>query len=273
MKNIVRFCVFISLLAVLLSLYEPYAPKDAYTVTAGTYIQNSAEAALLLDATEGRILFEQNSKKRLPMASTTKIMTAIVVLENMPLDYVVTVDAQAVGVEGSSIYLYKGEQLTCRDLLYGLMLESGNDAAVALAVAVGGTVERFVMLMNEKAAELGLKDTHFENPHGLPNDNHYTTALDLAILTDYALGDKTFSEIVATKKTTACNGLRYYVNHNRLLFSYEGMIGVKTGYTAASGRCLVTAARRNGKTLIAVTLNDYYGSADHVRMLDAGFGK
>ena len=123
----------------------------------------------------------------------------------------------------------------------------------------------------EKAKELGLKDTRFSNPHGLPAENHFTSAADLARLTDYALQNELFAEIVSTKKMAACEGARYYVNHNRLLFSYEGMIGVKTGYTQASGRCLVTAARRYGRTLICVTLNDYYCSADHVRMLDSGF--
>lgn len=272
MKNLVRIVALFSVLIMILALYEPYAPHDSYTVANnGVYIQNSAQAALLLDATEGRILFSQNASARLPMASTTKIMTAIVTIENMPTDYVVTVAKEAVGVEGSSIYLYAGERITCLDLLYGLMLESGNDAAAALAIAVGGTEERFVMLMNEKAKELGLKDTHFSNPHGLSAENHYTSAADLARLTDYALQNELFAEIVSTKKTTACDGTRYYVNHNRLLFSYEGMIGVKTGYTQASGRCLVTAARRYGRTLICVTLNDYCCSADHVRMLDSGF--
>ena len=272
MKNLVRIVALFSALIMILALYEPYAPRDSYTVAKNSvYIQNSAQAALLLDATEGRILFSQNASARLPMASTTKIMTAIVAIENMPTDYVVTVAKEAVGIEGSSIYLYAGEQITCLDLLYGLMLESGNDAAAALAIAVGGTEERFIMLMNEKATELGLKDTHFSNPHGLPAENHFTSAADLARLTDYALQNELFAEIVSTKKRTACEGTRYYVNHNRLLFSYEGMIGVKTGYTQASGRCLVTAARRYGRTLICVTLNDYYCSADHVRMLDSGF--
>lgn len=272
MKNLVRIVALFSALIMILALYEPYAPRDSYTVAKnGVYIQNSAQAALLLDATEGRILFSQNASARLPMASTTKIMTAIVAIENMPTDYVVTVAKEAVGIEGSSIYLYAGEQITCLDLLYGLMLESGNDAAVALAIAVGGTEERFIMLMNEKAKELGLKDTRFSNPHGLPAENHFTSVADLARLTDYALQNELFAEIVSTKKMTACEGTRYYVNHNRLLFSYEGMIGVKTGYTQASGRCLVTAARRYGRTLICVTLNDYYCSADHVRMLDSGF--
>ncbi len=271
MKNFIRLIAFFTLLIIVLSLYEPHALKSSYTVAGSTYIQNSAQAAILLDATEGRVLFSQNADQRLPMASTTKIMTAIVAIENMPTDYIVTVPKEAVNIEGSSIYLYEGEKITCLDLLYGLMLESGNDAAAAIAIAVGGTMERFVMLMNEKARELGLKNTHFANPHGLSNDDHYTSAADLAKLTDYALGDELFAKIVSTKRYTACNGARYYVNHNRLLFSYDGMIGVKTGYTIASGRCLVTAARRNGRTLIAVTLNDYYGSTDHVRMLDTGF--
>ncbi|MDD6301440.1 MAG: hypothetical protein PUA58_06890 [Ruminococcus sp.] len=151
MKNLVRIVALFSALIMILALYEPYAPRDSYTVAKnGVYIQNSAQAALLLDATEGRILFSQNASARLPMASTTKIMTAIVAIENMPTDYVVTVAKEAVGIEGSSIYLYAGEQITCLDLLYGLMLESGNDAAAALAIAVGGTEERFIMLMNER---------------------------------------------------------------------------------------------------------------------------
>ena len=209
MKNLVRIVALFSALIMILALYEPYAPRDSYTVAKnGVYIQNSAQAALLLDATEGRILFSQNASARLPMASTTKIMTAIVAIENMPTDYVVTVAKEAVGIEGSSIYLYAGEQITCLDLLYGLMLESGNDAAAALAIAVGGTEERFIMLMNEKAKELGLKDTRFSNPHGLPAENHFTSAADLARLTDYALQNELFAEIVSTKKMAACEGAR-----------------------------------------------------------------
>ncbi len=271
MKYTVRLCVLLAIVIVICALYEPYAPRDEYIFTSGAYIQNSAQAAILVDVTEGRVIFAQNEKLRLPMASTTKIMTAIVAIELTPLDYTVRVPKGAVGVEGSSIYLYEGEEITFRDLLYGLMLESGNDAAEAIAITVGGTRERFIALMNEKAAELGLTDTHFENPHGLPSENHYTSALDLAKLTHYALENEIFAKTVSTKRYEACNGKRLFVNHNKLLFSYDGLIGVKTGYTKASGRCLVTAAKRNGKTLVAVTLNDYYCSADHARMHDYGF--
>lgn len=205
------------------------------------------------------------------MASTTKIMTALLAIERLDPETVVTVPKEAVGIEGSSIYLTEGEQITVSDLLYGLMLESGNDAATALAIAAGGTVEDFVRLMNERAAELGLEDTHFSNPHGLSADDHYTTAYDLARLTCAALENETFASIVSCKTKTISDGRRYLSNHNRLLRSYEGCIGVKTGYTLATGRTLVTAAERDGLTLVAVTLNDRSDWADHTRLLDYGF--
>ena len=205
------------------------------------------------------------------MASTTKIMTALLAIELLEPEAVVTVPKEAVGIEGSSIYLIEGEQITVSDLLYGLMLESGNDAATALAIAAGGTVEHFVAMMNERAAELGLEDTHFSNPHGLSADDHYTTAYDLARLTCAALENETFAEIVSCKTKTISDGKRYLSNHNRLLRSYEGCIGVKTGYTIATGRTLVTAAERDGLTLVAVTLNDRSDWADHTKLLDYGF--
>ena len=229
----------------------------------------SARSAALISAADGKILFEKNAGERLPMASTTKIMTAVVALENAPLDDVVTVPREAVGIEGSSAYLAEGERFLLSDLLYAVMLSSANDAAVAVARHVGGTVENFVSMMNEKAASLGLFDTSFANPNGLDADGHYTTALDLARLTAYALKNEIFRTIVSTQKYIC--GSRVFINHNKLLKTYDGAIGVKTGFTKKSGRCLVSAAERGGTTLVAVTLHDPDDWKDHAAMLDFGF--
>ena len=230
----------------------------------------SAAGAVVIDADTGETLFEQNADARLPMASTTKIMTALVALGEGDLDRVYTVKPEYAAVEGSSMYLQAGEKLTLRDTLYGLMLASGNDAAVAVAGECGG-MDAFVRKMNEKAAELGLTDTHFDNPNGLPSDTHYTTAHELAKITAAALKDPVFRQIVATKSCTVSG--HTLVNHNRLLNLYGGAIGVKTGFTRAAGRCLVSAAERNGRTLIAVTLNDPNDWNDHMELLDAGFAR
>lgn len=235
----------------------------------------SARAAVLMEAETGEIVFRQNENARLPMASTTKIMTALVALESLPPETVVTVTPASVGVEGSSIYLVEGEELTLSDLLYALMLESANDAAETIAVAVAGSVEAFAVLMNEKAAELGLTDTHFVNPHGLDHEEHYTTAKELALITRAALENPAFREICATERKTiplhGTEGVRLLINHNKLLQAYDGCIGVKTGFTKKTGRCLVSAAERDGVTLIAVTLNDPNDWRDHTDMLDYGF--
>lgn len=234
----------------------------------------SAEGAALLEAESGGLLFAHNGGKVLPMASTTKIMTAAIVIENLRLDMKFAVPEEAVGIEGSSVYLQVGEVFTVEELLYGLMLESGNDAAVALAIAVAGDVDCFVKLMNEKAAELGLKSTRFANPHGLTAEGHCTTAEELARIAAYAFTLPDFERISSTRSVKLVNEGhidRYFYNHNRLLGGYSGMIGGKTGYTTAAGRCLVTAARRNGMTLVAVTLNDRADWDDHRAMLDYGF--
>lgn len=237
-------------------------------------VDTSAAAAVLCDAESGRLLYAESKDTPLPMASTTKIMTAAVAIEYGDVDAVTTIGAEAVGVEGSSVYLTEGERFTVKELLYALLLESGNDAAVALATAVAGDTDSFVKLMNRKAAELGLVSTVFKNPHGLSAEGHYTTASELAAITAYALRLPLFEEIVST--VSMClegegHAPRYLVNHNKLLRSYKGLIGVKTGYTLAAGRCLVTAARRNGMTLIAVTLNDRRDWEDHTALLDYGF--
>ena len=231
----------------------------------------SAQSAILIEAETGAVLYEHNAAQKLPMASTTKIMTAVVALENALLDDKIKVSALAAGTEGSSMYLKEGEIVTVRELLYGLMLSSGNDAANALAEHVGGTVADFVRMMNGKAAEIGMKNTSFATPSGLDGEGHYSTAYDMAILAAYALKNAVFAEIVATKAITI--GERYLVNHNRLLFSYRYAIGVKTGYTIAAGRCLVSAARKDGVTLIAVTLSDRNDWNDHISMYETAFSK
>lgn len=237
-------------------------------------VEVSASAAVLLEAETGRELFSVGNSIPLPMASTTKIMTAVVAIEHGDMEAFTTIDKESVGIEGSSVYLAVGERFTCGELLYALLLESGNDAAVALARAVAGNTEGFVALMNQKAKELGLRSTNFKNPHGLSADGHYTTASELALITAYALKLPLFRQVVSTvsiKLEGEGHAPRYLVNHNKLLRSYKGLIGVKTGYTLAAGRCLVTAAKRGDMTLVAVTLNDRNDWADHAAMLDYGF--
>lgn len=234
----------------------------------------SAESAVLIDASTGNVILSKNASERLPMASTTKIMTAVVALENSAPTDKVTIAKEAVGVEGSSVYLHEGELLTMEELLYAVLLSSANDAAAAIAIEIGGSIEGFAALMNAKAIELGLSNTHFENPHGLDREEHYTSASDLAMLSLYALKNETFKKIVSTYKTTIPldgNGTRVLINHNKLLRLYDGAIGVKTGFTKKSGRCLVSAAERDGLCLIAVTLNDPNDWNDHISMLDYGF--
>ena len=234
----------------------------------------SAGSAIVVEASTGRVVFEKDADSRRPMASTTKIMTAIVALEAGDTARQVSVSGEAVGVEGSSVYLKTGDNLTLDDLVWALMLESANDAAAAIAIEVAGSVEAFAGMMNAKAKELGLTDTHFTNPHGLDDENHYTTARDLAKLAAYALKNQRFREIVSTYKHSISvgNETRYLLNHNKMLKLYDGAIGVKTGYTKRSGRCLVSAAERDGVTLVAVTLDAPDDWNDHRAMLDCGFG-
>ena len=230
----------------------------------------SAQSAVVIDADTGEVRYEHNADVVLPMASTTKIMTAIVAIEQGDIDRTYTVKPEYTQTEGSSMYLKPGETVSIRDTLYGLMLMSGNDAALAIAGECGGQ-EAFVQAMNDKAEALGLTNTHFENPNGLDGDTHHTTARELAELTAYALQNPDFREIVSAKNIT-CAG-RTMVNHNKMLSLYEGAIGVKTGYTKKCGRCLVSAAERNGRTLIAVTLNDPDDWNDHCTMLDEAFAQ
>ena len=231
----------------------------------------SAEKAILLDAVSGRVLYEKNADAQSLIASTTKIMTALVVCEQCNVLDRMRIPKEAVGIEGSSMYLKEGEVLTLQELLYGLMLSSGNDAAVALAIYCGGTVEGFAELMNDKARILGLKNTHFENPNGLDSPGHYSTARDLAVLAAYAMENPIFAKTVSTKSIRV--GERYLTNHNKLLWRVEGADGVKTGFTKAAGRILVSSATRDSRRLIAVTLNAPGDWQDHTVLLNDGFAR
>lgn len=238
-------------------------------------IGTSAVSAIVIETSGNTVIYEKNAHKKMPMASTTKIMTAICAIEAGNIDRTVTVDDNAVGIEGSSIYLQKGERLSIRQLLYGLMLNSGNDAAVAIAYEVSGGIDEFAALMNQTAKKIGCKNTNFENPSGLDGKNHYTTAYDLALITSYGLKIPAFAEIVSTYKKSIPNGEKTYdrqlKNHNKLLKMYDGCTGVKTGYTKKCGRCLVSSAKKENTELVAVTLNDGDDWNDHIKMLDYGF--
>ncbi|MGI5935245.1 MAG: D-alanyl-D-alanine carboxypeptidase family protein [Oscillospiraceae bacterium] len=232
---------------------------------------NSASSVILFHPDSETVLFEQNADARSLIASTTKIMTSLLILEHCNLDEKVTVEPEHTLVEGSSMYLKPEGDYTVKDLLYGLMLASGNDAALALACHVAGSVEGFARLMNQKAEELGLQNSSFENPHGLDGDNHYSSARDLAIITAAAMENETFCRIVSTPSYTV-GDITYY-NNNKLLRDYEGCIGVKTGYTMKAGRSLVSAAERNGMRLICVTLNDPDDWRDHMVLYDWAFSE
>ena len=247
-------------------------PCSAQTIQADT----SAQAAILIDLDNGRVYYEKNADAVLPMASTTKIMTALVVLESgMNLDEYFTVDSSAIMVEGSSMGLQKGDKVTLRALCYGMLLPSGNDAANAAAVRVAGTVDNFCRMMNERAKEMGLENTNFQTPSGLDDDDHHTTARELAIITYNAMQNEDFREICKCTTATVEFGnppyKRILYNHNRLLRTYEGTIGVKTGFTKKSGRCLVSAVERDGVGLICVTLNAPNDWNDHKRLYNSAF--
>ena len=266
MKSFRKLTVF----ALFFGMILLYNGKGLAEVTGG-----SPRASILIEAKTGRVLYEQNAHEPLPMASTTKIMTALVALENGNLDDLVTTGDNAFGVPGTSIYLSRGEQLPLRDMLYGLMLASGNDVAVAIAEHIGGDVDGFCKMMNGRAAEIGCEDTVFATPHGLPADNHHTTARDLALIAREAMRNPYFREIVSTQRASipwaGHDYDRILNNKNKLLSEYPGAIGVKTGYTKAAGRCLAFAANRDGLELIGVVLNcpDWFQEAE--ALLDRGF--
>ena len=233
----------------------------------------SAKSAVLYEPTSGRFLYQKCSNQRLPMASTTKMMTALVVMDKCTINDTVTISSESTGIEGSSAYLQEGDEYTVLELLYAILLQSANDAATALAYHTAGGIEEFSNLMNKKAEDLCIKNSHFTNPHGLDDSEHYTTAEDLAKIGAALLKNDILKEIVSCNKKsfTYVERTRTYINHNKLLKSYDGSIGIKTGFTKKSGRCLVSAAERNGITLISVTLDAPNDWIDHKRMLDFGF--
>ncbi len=253
MKPTKLLMIFLSVGLFFVSAFPAHAERSAPSLA------SSAKAAALYHPDTETFIFEKNSHERLKMASTTKIMTALLAIESGALDTTVSVPPIAVGTEGSSLYLSAGDSGTLRDFVYALMLSSANDAAVTIACALSGSVESFASEMNLRAASLGLTDTFFENPHGLDSEMHFTSAHDLALITAEAMQNPTFCEIVKTvSKTIYLNDgetVRHLHNHNRLLSRFSGAIGVKTGFTKASGRCLVSAAERDGVRMIAVTLH------------------
>ena len=255
-------------------MYGIFAKTAAITLAAVLLLPIKAEAlsarrAEALDALTGQALFSRRAEEQALIASTTKIMTALVVCEQCNVLSRYRIPKEAVGIEGSSMYLKEGEVLTVQELLYGLMLSSGNDAAVALACFCGGNPSDFVELMNDKARALGLKNTHFANPNGLDAPDHHSSAQDLAILAAYAMENPIFAKTVSTK--TIQVGGRYLRNHNKLLWQGEGAEGVKTGDTNAAGRALVSSASREGRRIVAVTLDAPDDWNDHRKLLEEGF--
>lgn len=254
-------------------------PKENLALEKDTEeIDITSRIALIYDRASGKILYEKNGNKQTPMASTTKIMTAIVVLENANLKDTVIIDSKSTGIGGSRLGLKKNDKITVNDLLYGLMLRSGNDAAIALATYVGGSVERFAEMMNKKAQEMGLTNSHFVVPHGLDNDGHYTTAFELAKMADYALKIDKFKEIVGCKTATIyINGYAKTINNtNQLLGSVYGVYGVKTGFTNGAGRCLVTACKRNDLDIITVVIGadtNEIRSKDTIKLIQYAYTK
>ena len=235
----------------------------------------SAVSYCLYDPVLKKVIASADMNRRLSMASTTKIMTALIACEICDFSKELVVTEKMIAVEGSSIGLQVGDKISYECLLYGLMLESGNDAALCIAVGISGSQESFAALMNEKAKQIGMKNSNFVTANGLDNENHYSTAYDMAILGGVCMNNETLAKIVGTKQYKAVynNGetLRTYFNHNRLLSSLDGAEGIKTGFTKKSGRCLVTSCKRNGVRLIAVTLNDGNDWKDHRDLYDYGF--
>ena len=260
MQNLFRKISLFLIIVFVLSL-------KCYAISAGSYA--------LIETSSGRVLKGQSTDKRFPMASTTKIMTGLLACESGKLDTIVTVTKDALKVEGSSMGLLPDEKISLRDIVYGLLLESGNDAANAIAYYLDGSIPKFAERMNARAAELGLKNTSFENPSGLDGQMHYTTATDLARLGAAAMQNEEFKKIASTySKRVTYNGAkdgRLLCNHNEMLKLYKGCIGIKTGYTKKSGRCLVTCAERDGLMLVAATLNCHDDWNGHTELLNFGF--
>lgn len=263
------------LLSTVLVLCVLFAPFTSVSEATDSTPSISAQSAIVIELNSASVLYSKSAHEKLPMASTTKVMTALVAIEQGNLDDMVVTDTNAYGVEGSSIYLNRNEKMSLRDLLYGLMLRSGNDAAVAIACHIGGSVDGFVKLMNERAAQLGALNTCFLNPHGLPAEGHYTTAYDLALICREAMKNPVFKEITGTQyhSTTTGTVTRSMMNKNKLLWECDGAIGIKTGYTIAAGKCLTFAATRNGMTIVGVVLNCPNMFPDAISLIDYAFNE
>ncbi len=249
MKKIKKIIIISQILLIFLFCFKVQNTAFGATVSKGECV---------MEVSSGRILYSSNEDVKLPIASTTKILTALTVIENFDLNKVITVPKQATLIEGSSIYLKEGERLTALELLYGLMLRSGNDCAYTLASTLT-SYDEFIKLMNDTATKLGCKNSNFVNPHGLHDDNHYSSAKDLCLITCYAMKNKTFRKIVSTKKISISNEFydykRVLINKNKLLYNLDGCNGVKTGYTKKAGRCLVTSCNQNGFEVVSVVIN------------------
>lgn len=261
-----KIIILLLILALIFSLFTIFISSEEK-------MSLSARSAALYEPETKRFIYTKNENQRLGMASTTKIMTAILALEALEPNKKICVDSRATGIEGSSIYLKPGETMNAIDLIYSVLLQSANDAAAALAYEIAGGIEAFAEMMNEKARSLGLCNTHFTNPHGLDDKEHYTTAHDLSIIAAEALENKTFKEISSTykKQVESSETVRTLVNHNKMLKMYDGCVGLKTGFTKKCGRCLVSAAERDNLTMISVTIDAPNDWQDHTKMLDYGF--
>ena len=261
------FSVFLSGLFLLIFSYDAYA----------TGIGVSAQSAVLMCANTGEVLFSKNETKQLSMASTTKIMTSLLALEALTPNREITVTKEMVSVEGTSMGLVAGDKVSLRELVYGMMLQSGNDAANTVAYVLGGSPEKFALLMNERAEEIGMHNTNFVTASGLDDKNHYSTAYDMVLLACESIKNPDFRFICSCKTARLTYGnppyARTLTNHNRLLWKYSDSIGIKTGFTKKSGRCLVSAAERDGIILVAVTLNASDDWNDHISMFEYGFSQ
>ncbi len=248
-----------------------------FSVSAFAQPEVSAKSAVLMCVENGKILFSKNADSQMSMASTTKIMTSLLAIEAAIPDKEITVTKEMISVEGTSMGLIAGDSVSMEELIYGMLLQSGNDAAHTVACVMAGNEEEFAKLMNKRAAEIGMKNTSFATASGLDRDNHYSTAYDMALLAAECIRNPVFASVCSKKSARLTYGnppySRTLTNHNRLLWSYEGCIGIKTGFTRKSGRCLVSAAKRNGITLVAVTLNAPNDWDDHISMFDYGFSQ
>ena len=274
-----KWAFIFTVIIVVAAGFAIYIDRHGTADVLGTDVGISAGQAILIDGGSGKILYEKCADEKAYPASTTKIMTALVTIEELkkhdsPIDQVIEVPACAEGVEGSSLYLKAGEKISIEDLLYGLMLVSGNDAAVALAEIIGGSQENFVEMMNEKAQELGCRNTHFVNPNGLFDEDHYTTARDMAAISFEAMKDPTFRKIVSAQSyepDRESQEHNTFYNKNKTIFQYDGGTGIKIGYTTDSGRTLVASSTRGARSMICVVMSAPDWFNDAYRLMDHGY--